>query len=104
MADFRSKIGPHTFQINHILSANLIVQGCQKVVSTPHGLIAALTALAGKFGGYLHCCLRDRSTSVRSSHFLVKFEQRAVTKFLRITGLGARRIHIKLSRVLGDDC
>jgi hypothetical protein len=33
-----------------------------------------------------------------------KSEQGIVIKFLSMKGLGARRIHIKLSRVLGDDC
>jgi hypothetical protein len=33
-----------------------------------------------------------------------KSEQRVVIKFLWMKGLGARLIHIKLSRVLGDDC
>jgi hypothetical protein len=33
-----------------------------------------------------------------------KPEQRVVIKSLWMKGLGARRIHTKLSRVLGDDC
>jgi hypothetical protein len=33
-----------------------------------------------------------------------KTERRIVIKFLRMKGLGARRIRTKLSRVLGDDC
>jgi histone-lysine N-methyltransferase SETMAR len=33
-----------------------------------------------------------------------KSEQRVVMKFLWMRGLGARRVHSKLSRVLGDDC
>jgi hypothetical protein len=33
-----------------------------------------------------------------------KFEQRVVITFLWMKGLGARCIHTKLSRVLGDDC
>jgi hypothetical protein len=33
-----------------------------------------------------------------------KSEQRVLIKFLWMKGLGARRIHIKLSRILGDDC
>jgi hypothetical protein len=32
------------------------------------------------------------------------FEQRIVIKFMWVKGLRARRIHTKLSRVLGDDC
>jgi hypothetical protein len=33
-----------------------------------------------------------------------KSEQRVVIKFLWMKGLGARRIHTKLSQDLGDDC
>jgi hypothetical protein len=33
-----------------------------------------------------------------------KSEHRVVIKFLWMKGLGARHIHVKLSRVLGNDC
>jgi hypothetical protein len=35
---------------------------------------------------------------------MAKSEQRVVIRFMWMKRLGARRIHIKLSRVLGDDC